>query len=117
MELATINHLLPAEILGRVLGLLSHGDLRSAVLVCRWWREVGEQPLLWRWARIKVDCAASHPRQMPEFRRPITRMEVTCTNALRARSHMRFSKFWDFWTPSPLSMSHSRNLSVLSVGF
>ena len=84
MELATINHLLPAEILGRVLGLLSHGDLRSALLVCRWWREVGEQPLLWRWARIKVDCAASHPRQMPEFRRPITRMEVTCTNALRA---------------------------------
>ena len=42
MELATINRLLPAEILGRVLGLLSHGDLRSAVLVCRWWREVGE---------------------------------------------------------------------------
>ena len=55
MELAIINSLLPAEILGRVFDLLSHTDLKSAVLVCRWWREVGESPLLWTWACLKVE--------------------------------------------------------------
>ena len=30
---------------------------------------------------------------------------------------MTSTKFWDFWTPSLLSLSHSRNLSVLSSRF
>ena len=82
MELAIINSLLPAEILGRVFDLLSHTDLKSAVLVCRWWREVGESPLLWTWACLKVDCAAE-PCLLPELRRPVARMEVRCSNVLR----------------------------------
>ena len=30
------------------------------------------------------------------------------------RSHVTSAKIWDFWTTSPLSLSYSRNLSVLS---
>ena len=44
-----INSLLPPEILEMILGLLSPADLRSAVLVCQLWREVGEAPGLWTW--------------------------------------------------------------------
>ena len=76
-----VNRLLPPEILGRVFRMLSHNDLKSAVLVCRWWREVGQSPLLWTWARLKVDCASV--QRLPELRRPIPRMEVVCANALR----------------------------------
>ena len=41
LEVAVINRLLPAEMLGRVFRLLPHADLKNAVLVCRWWSEVG----------------------------------------------------------------------------
>ena len=76
-----VNRLLPAEILGKVFDLLSHSDLKSAVLVCRWWREVGESPLLWTWACLKVDCSSAAKPCLPELRRPVARMEVRCTNA------------------------------------
>ena len=36
---------------------------------------------------------------------------------LRGDTKMTFAKFLDFWTPPPLSLSHSRNLSVLSSRF
>ena len=48
-SMAAINRLLPAEILERVFHLLPPRDLRAVVLVCRWWREVGEAPALWDW--------------------------------------------------------------------
>ena len=85
-EVAIINRLLPAEMLGRVFRLLTHVDLKNAVLVCKWWREVGEMPQLWSWACIKVDCAKCPCLpEMPEARmmRPVRRMEVRCCNAQR----------------------------------
>jgi hypothetical protein len=42
------------EILERVFRLLPPRDLRAVVLVCRWWREVGEAPGLWAWVRLTV---------------------------------------------------------------
>jgi len=41
--------LLPVEILEMIFHLLSPNDLKTAVMVCRRWREVGESPRLWSW--------------------------------------------------------------------
>jgi len=47
MEVAPTNWLLPATVLNLVFHLLPPRDLKAVVLVCRWWREVGEAPALW----------------------------------------------------------------------
>ena len=54
MEVGAINRLLPAEMLEKVFHLLPPRDLKTVVLVCRWWREVGEAPALWAWVTITV---------------------------------------------------------------
>jgi len=54
-KLALINSLLPAEMLERVFYLLPPTDLKMAMLVCRWWSEVGEAPGLWDWVGLGVD--------------------------------------------------------------
>ena len=57
MEAVSLNGvLLPAEILEKVFCLLPPRDIKSVVLVCRFWREIGEVPRLWTWACFKVDC-------------------------------------------------------------
>jgi hypothetical protein len=63
MEVAEFKAL-PAEMLERVFRLLPPRDLRAVVMVCRWWREVGEAPGLWAWVRLKVktDNLAFMPR-------------------------------------------------------
>jgi hypothetical protein len=48
---------LPREILSTVFGFLSHHNLATALLVCRLWREVGEDPFLWSQFRIFVKSA------------------------------------------------------------
>jgi len=53
-EVAAINGLLPVEMLERVFHLLPPRDLKAVVLVCRWWREVGEAPALWVWVCLRV---------------------------------------------------------------
>ena len=49
-----INKTLPAEMLQKILQLLPPRDLKMAVLVCKWWRDVGEDPVLWSWAMVTV---------------------------------------------------------------
>jgi len=44
---------LPAELLEKVFHLLPPRDLKAVVLVCRWWREVGEAPALWVWVWVR----------------------------------------------------------------
>jgi len=39
---------LPSEILMIIFCFLSFTDLKKALLVCKWWREVAEQPALWK---------------------------------------------------------------------
>jgi len=46
---------LPEEMLERVFHLLPPRDLKAVVLVCRWWREVGEAPALWVWVCLRVE--------------------------------------------------------------
>ena len=53
-EISNITRLLPAEMLERVFHLLPPRDLQAVVLVCRWWREVGEVPELWVWVYLRV---------------------------------------------------------------
>ena len=50
--------------LERVFHLLPPRDLKAVVLVCRWWREVGEAPALWVWVCLRV--ASRNIGYMPE---------------------------------------------------
>ena len=56
--MATINELLPAEILEKVFRMLPRWDLKRAVMVCRRWRDVGESPILWSW--VVPHCRIRH---------------------------------------------------------
>ena len=47
--------LLPVEVLELILCLLSPGDLKAAVLVCRRWREVAEAPGMWTWVNLTLN--------------------------------------------------------------
>ena len=44
----------PTEIMFRIFQMLGNEDLRKAMLVCRRWRDLGEDPSLWTWAKIIV---------------------------------------------------------------
>ena len=55
MDLPEINLILPEEILYQVFSMLSPKDLKSAVLVCKWWAEVGQSPGLWCWVSPLVE--------------------------------------------------------------
>ena len=54
MDLSITKRHFPAEILERVFHLLPPRHLKAVVLVCRWWREVGEAPALWVWVCLRV---------------------------------------------------------------
>jgi len=45
---------LPSEMLLKVLELLGPRDLKAAVLVCKLWRALGEDPRLWTWTVLKI---------------------------------------------------------------
>ena len=45
---------LPSLVISKILSSLSPRDMKSAVLVCKMWREVGESSSLWSWAMVKI---------------------------------------------------------------
>lgn len=45
---------LPPKVLAKVFSLLSHQELKVAVSVCQWWKEIGEQPSRWTWVTPSV---------------------------------------------------------------
>jgi len=47
-----INTMLPAEMLQRIFRFLPPQDLKAAVTVCRWWRDIGSQGALWTWVKL-----------------------------------------------------------------
>lgn len=51
-QTAVIHAVLPTEMLERIFWLLPRRDLKTAVLVCRRWRQVGEAPTLWLWVTL-----------------------------------------------------------------
>ena len=66
MEVAPINSLLPAEILERIFSNLPSKDLKNVVLVCKWWREVGEAPQLWTWVWLTVNFSNNNTELLGE---------------------------------------------------
>ena len=55
MEEDEINAFLPDEMIRKVFSFLSPPDLKSSVLVCKRWAEVGQAPGLWSWVIFTVD--------------------------------------------------------------
>ena len=54
MQTATVQSL-PAEVLENIFKLLEPSDLKSAVLVCQRWRDIGDTAKLWTWVHYEVD--------------------------------------------------------------
>merc|ERR1711971_23987 len=54
LSIRDINSTLPPELLSCIFGFLPFGDLKNALLVCRRWMEVGEQPCLWESFNLKL---------------------------------------------------------------
>ena len=46
---------LPEEVLLKVFTYLPISDLKNVVQVCRFWKELGEYPLLWKWCPVMVN--------------------------------------------------------------
>jgi len=51
---SNINEVLPEEMLKQIFHLLPASDLKSAVLVCKYWARVGQAPALWAWVVLRV---------------------------------------------------------------
>ena len=86
-----LNNLLPAEMLEQVFRLLPPRDLKMAVLVCSWWREVGEVPALWSWVTLKVsERNLVNTREVLNTRRmrAVRRLEVRAMLRPRARDEL-----------------------------
>ena len=81
--------MLPNEILEKVLGYLSHNDLKRALLVCRRWREVGQSWRLWTWAQFRLDEKDLEDPSWPE---PLKKLEVTKLQAGGLTLSERFLK-------------------------
>ena len=45
----------PNEMLFKIFHSLAPKDMKTAVLVCRLWWKVGEDPSLWTWAVVRID--------------------------------------------------------------
>ena len=79
MEEAEINAFLPEEMLQRVFSFLSPPDLKTSVLVCKRWAEVGQAPGLWTWVTLTVDWInmASMPELMSLRRlQRVTKLDI-----------------------------------------
>ena len=82
MEEAKINALLPEEMLRKVFSFLSPPDLKTSVLVCKRWAEVGQAPGLWTWVTFTVDWIKM--ASMPELM-SLKRLQLVTKLDIRAR--------------------------------
>ena len=60
---------LPAEMMMRILQLLPPEDLKMVVLVCRKWRDMGEDPSLWTWCQVRYKAGSKSHLQKLTVRR------------------------------------------------
>ena len=88
-----MNTLQPPEMLCHVFGLLPPEDLKNVVLVCRLWREVGEEPELWSWVIFRVSRGnlSTMPHPCPKGRN------------LSAETRPKFC-FWESLSVSEISI-------------
>lgn len=83
-EIWSIRHInsLPQEILFSVFKFVSFADLRRIVLVCRHWREVGEDPVLWKRLKLVVDKP-----EMPILRCILSIKRLACLEHLEVNGY------------------------------
>ena len=78
-----INEKLPAEIIKMIFHLMKPRDMNTVVLVCKWWRDIGEAPSLWQWATVTV--TEKNLKDMPNVLEA-RRLEALRSLGLRADS-------------------------------
>merc|ERR1712156_340848 len=60
---------LPEEVLMSVMSWLPVSDLCNAILVCRHWRTIGENPQLWRRYKLEINYGTKRLAQTLRFAR------------------------------------------------
>ena len=54
-DVEEINAVLPEEVLLKIFSFLPPSDLKTSMLVCKLWTQVGQAPSLWRWSTLTAD--------------------------------------------------------------
>ena len=83
---------LPVEIIFRILKLLTPKDLKMAVLVCKRWREVGEDPSLWKWCKITLNSKHDLGKLFVARLTQIQNIRVVAWNSWKKCDKERLSK-------------------------
>lgn len=80
----SIRHInsLPQEILFNIFRFVSFDDLRKIVLVCTHWREVGEDPVLWKKFKLVVDKP-----KMPNLGSILSMKRLSCLEHLEVNGY------------------------------
>jgi len=104
----SVVDVLPYEIVMRILKLLPADDLKTAVLVCRKWRYLGEDPTLWTWCKVSYKAGCS--TEMGKL-------------SIRRLQYMQYLRVWyDEWKKGEMTqlfqainnLDHLREVSGLS---
>jgi len=80
----SIRHInsLPQEILFTFFKHLSYSDLRCVLLVCRYWRDVGQDPVLWK----KLKLVVEKPK-MPLLGKILSMRRLACVEHLEVNGY------------------------------
>ena len=99
-DIWSIRHIntLPKELLLHIFRFLGHGDLKIVVLVCKLWRNIGEDPVLWKHFKFVIG------------RNNISMIDnILETNRLQCLEHLEINGYGDKARP----LLRSETVSVL----
>ena len=99
-DIWSIRHIntLPKELLLHIFRFLGHGDLKIVVLVCKLWRNIGEDPVLWKHLKFVIG------------RNNISMIDnILETNRLQCLEHLEINGYGDKARP----LLRSETVSVL----
>ena len=104
----SVVDVLPYEIVMKILKLLPADDLKTAVLVCRRWRYLGEDPVLWTWCKVSYKAGC------------LTEMGKLSTRRLQNMQYLRV--WYDEWKKGEMTqllqaihnLDHLREVSGLN---
>jgi hypothetical protein len=77
---------LPNEIMFFIFSKLPPQDMKTAVLVCRSWRRIGEDPSFWTWAVVSVTSDDFQKLKIQRFQF-LEKVRVTCTGTKLIYNH------------------------------
>jgi len=93
MAQKSINFL-PEEMLIQIFQLLTPKDLKNVTLVCKQWREIGEDPSLWTWAVVTVETREEIQKLKIHRLQRVENVRVTC--------QFRDLYVYDYWEAEDL---------------